>query len=296
MNLEKVFTAINVTGTWLNLHPHYNLENRKARTCIFCKFSVIIKITCLLVVHVISLNGRLEFWHRKGSLILNVLSVCLFVFEGAITILLLWMSTFGNMKEWEKVLSLVANQIYNKNSMKKFTLLFLLGQCFSIIIIIINGWTWVNTVGFITYKHHLVRDVVMYHNDAFFFFYINLVLIVKNDLKKVNNLLSHIVVGTKIEQTVIKRHVSSIKLENLKVTDIAELAKTYRSIYEATKSINNIFGWKILFFIGYATCVLLKVLYTSIRFLNQNAIRDNYVTAVHFMNALMAMSITVRNI
>lgn len=276
-------------GTWLNLHPHYDLEKGTVSTCIFCKISVILKITCLLVVHVASLNGRLEFWHNKGSLILNVLSVCLFTFEGAVTVVFLWMSTFGNMKDWKMFLSLVANQIVNKNAMKKYILLFFIGQCFPITLIAINAWTWVNTVGFSIYKFHLVRDVAMYHNACFF--YINLVLIVKIELNKVNSLLNDTAMET--EQTVNKRVVSYIKPNNLKVRDIVELSKTYRNIYEAIKSINNIFGWEILFFTGHAACELLKVLYTSIWFIDQDVMRDDYVTAVHFMNALIAVAITV---
>lgn len=295
MNLRKVFTVINVTGTWLNLHPHYNVENGKVSTCFFCKISVVLKITCLLVVHIVSLNGRLEFWHKKGSVIINVLNLLLFVVEGGITVLLLWKSAFGNMKDWEKFFSVASKQTGRKSALRKFVLSFFLGQCFPIVLIVINGCIWTNTVGFSTYKYYLVRDVEMYHSYVLCFFYVNLVVSVQNELKGVNNLLSEIAKKMQTDQVDNDQQISFIKLNRSGDGDITQITKTYQNIYEATESINNIFGWEVLFFIGHAACATLKLLYTSVWLADQNVFQDEYKTPLHCMNAVMAISIMVNN-
>lgn len=254
------------------------------------------KITCLIIVHIISLNGRLEVWNRKNSTILNILEVMLFAVEGGITVLVLWLSAFGSLKDWENFLALIIKQMFLKNKLRKFIVLFIVCMCFSTSLIITNGWIWATTIGFHNYKYYIVRDAEMFHNYAFFLFYVYIVVSVNNELKEVNDLLHEVVNGTEIKQEDNARKIIFIKLNHWSHNDMTQLTKRYRIIYEATESINTIFGWEILFFIGHAGVVLLNLLYGSVWLLDHGIFDDDETTALLCISAVVCLSTTVSNL
>lgn len=253
----------------------------------------IIKITCLLVVHVISMIGRLEYWYGKGSKIFYILDVLDFVTEGAITVLMLWISAFGNLKDWESFFSLGANKTNRKDELRKYLLVFVFAQCFPLALIAVNGWVWTNSIGFSTYKYYLIRDVGMYYTYICFFAYISTVIMVKNEFKEVNNLLVDMVRGLKTKQLGEEGRIRFIKLNQWRISDIAQLKTTYRTIFEITESINNIYGWQILFFMGHTASVLLSVLYISVWLVDKDMFEDDDRLALLCMNAVMFVSTTV---
>lgn len=293
MDVRKVFNFITVIGIWLNLHPHYDFKKKKVTTCKFCKIGVILKLLCLLVAHVVSLAGRLQFWYRKSNIILDVLSYMLFIIEGSTTALVLWMSAFGDLKKWEKFLSIALKQTSHKNYWR-FIILNFFGQCFPIVLIAMNGWLWTDTMGFDTYKYYLIRDAETYHNYVWCFFYINLAINIKNEFKEVNNLLVDITRGMKSDQVINNLQVRFTKRNHWRVEVISQLTKRYQTLYEATESVNNTVGWVILFFMAHTVFVLLYLLYTSIWLLHQDMFKDGDITALLCMNAAVAISRMVK--
>lgn len=135
----------------------------------------------------------------------------------------------------------------------------------------------------------------MYHNYVFFFFYVNMVSNVANELKDANDFLIEVINGTNTKQARDSRKIKFIQLNSWSTDDITQLTKRYRTIYEATESINNIFGWEILFFIGHAATVLLNLLYTSVWLMDQDIFESDDITALLCMNAVVALSTTVRS-
>lgn len=295
MITQKLLHLICVMGAVLNFAPHYDLKNRKVCTSIYSKIGAIIKIACLLVVHVISLHGRLQYWYGKSSIILNILDVLLFAAEGAVTVLVLWVSAFGNLKDWEKFLTLAINKTYRKGELQKYLLFFFVAQLCPLALIAVNGWVWTNSIGFSTYKYYLIRDVELYHNYIFFFSYINMVMVIRSEFRDANNLLIDMVKGIKTKQVEDQGRFRLIRLNQWGIDDITRMATTYRTIYEATESINNIFGWEILFFMGHTACVMLNLLYTSVWLVDRDVFEDDDKAALLCMNAVMAISTTVRN-
>lgn len=295
MLVQNMLNVCNKMGTWFNLQPHFSLKELKASTCIYCKIGTILKIIFLLLVHAISLKGRMLFWYRQSNLIMMVLEVFVFSFETSITIIILGISTYGKMKDWEKCLSFGAHTIFRKEYLRKQLIMFAVIQCLLMVLTGINGWIWTETLGFNVYKYYIIRDLERYHTHMLFFMYVSLVYHIKGEFAAVNELLVDMVNKMKIKET-RPQSTEFIKLVHGSANDIRQISKVYRNMYDVMCSLNNIFGWQMLFLIGYASAAILNLLYTSVWLMEQNMCEDssNDIGGPLLINAVVACSITVR--
>lgn len=289
MYVEKFFDFLSILATWLSILPHYNVQKCKVWICTYCKICAILKIIVLLIVHVLSLYCKIKFWYNNTTIIMSILDVELSFIECSITILIVWRGAFGNLKDWKKCLSLITKQTSCKRGKWRVFVRFCVSQSIPVALIAISACFWTNIIGFDTYKYFIVGDVERYYNCALFFLYVTLVVQLRQEFIDINKLLVDMIKNMKGYVLDTKGPIKIIKLDNWTASGISEIAKTYLSVYELTRSINNIFGWQILLLIAHAVIVMLNFVYSSVWLAGQNAFEDSNVTVLLYVNITLTL-------
>lgn len=286
MGLLIFFDVLSALATWFRVQPHYKIKTCEVWICQYCKLCAVLKITVLVVVHVMSLYCRIKSWYNSTTMIMYILDIVLSFVECSITILIIWRSAFGNLNDWKKCLPLMTKQILKKNNKLKLFSRFCI---IPLALTTISGCFWTNIVGFDTYKYFIVGDIERYYNSTLFFFYMTLIDQVRKDFRDLNSLLVDMTNNMKSRKLETKDPVRQIKVNPWTASCVIDISKAYLTIYEFTRSINRIFGWQILLLMAHAVIVMLNLLYSSVWLIGQKAFGESDVTVLLYVNITLTL-------
>lgn len=295
MYLQNFFDVLSTLATWLSIQPHYNVQKCEVWICAYCKIGSILKILVLLIAQALSFYYRIKFQYNETVFIMVLFDIQLSIIECTITILIMWSSAFESLKDWKKCLFLITKQTSCKRSKWILLVRFFVSQGVPLVLLSINGCFWTKIVGFDNYKYFIIGDVERYYNCALFFLYVSFVIQARQEFKNVNNLLIDMTKHMNGEILNARGIVRVTKLHHWSASDISEVTKAYLNNYEFARSINNIFGWKVLLMVAHAVVVMLGLLYSSV-WLSGQVYEDSNVTVLLYMNiSLTLWSMVSRN-
>lgn len=276
---KTVLIIINKMGTWLDLHPHYDIDKEKSSSCVYCKIGAVLKIAVIIALHIVSSIGRIETQYGTSKIMtfLNIVQVFTIT---PITVAVLTCISFGNMKMWDKCLKLSARRILRLEVLWQFWLIFISIQLYPTCLIIGNVILYTNSFGFRVYQYFIIQDIIDYHCYILFVYYAFLVYCVNKELQTISEKL----INT-CKQGKKKDHMH----ENIKL-----LRNRYVKISETVKAINQLFGWQILFLTGYSSTLMLILLYLSVWILDSGPLFRNNIYGPLIMNILLAFTVVVR--
>lgn len=215
----------------------------------------------------------------KISIILDTITV---ITESLVACVIIFMSAFGNVEEWEKLLNYTCD-----NAKKLFTLkirvLYVCSTLLPIIIAISKALIWGRYIGYGLYHYYIFSDVVMYHAHTLINIYLVMTYMTWMAFKQLNNHLTEIIEGVQITQKITTKFPSRSTTESIR-----QLKASYRFMYGLVVSQNNIFGFAAVALTGYATMVILKTFYVIVY-----TYETNHRSGVILINAVMAFTVTV---
>lgn len=294
--MSRIYHVINTLSFWLHLHPYYDMAKKKSLTNKWHKAGALLKIIILLSVYIISLNGRISNFSENSSVITICLDVVLFVIETSITTLIVGMSSFGDMKKWDRILNFVKwRVIYGRDKWKCLVSCACM-QIFALLLIGIRSWLLTKVLGFNVYRYYIVRDIGSYHAQLQCVVYVYVVYHVRGGFREINQNLVDLRLGKEIETDleVISNTAKPVNLKFSPTCNIALLKQSYMRMQKIVEAINAIFGWKILFLTGYVTASVLNLLYASVALFNGNkSVDSDEILGPLVINGILSCGIMV---